>query len=520
VSATRSLFDMADPRTRNSAGRRAMLLLFAAALLTVVACALVFFGPRRLGVDDWAWPRVADPVWDRVTHPLVVFALVGGLVMVTWGRVARARRGEMALIVAVLVGLGFLAQVTVGQQVRAGYHESLFAIALPGSSSYHVEARKVDRLGPYLRDFRSKVLGGRFQVQLSTHPAGPVVLFWGLNQVFAGNDEAAERFTRKCEDWLAAGIRMEESPAASALFERQKLTPAAVAGAWLATVVLRLAACLVVVPVYLMASRWYGRTSGLVAAAFAAAIPSLLLFSPIVDQCYPVLAATACWLADSAGERRSGWRAFLAGLVVSAGLFMTLAFAVVAFWAALLALARLLRSERPQGKEVAKLLACAAAGLLGPVAALYAACGYNSFSVWWACWEGNAQFNRLTARTYWKWVLVNPVDFLAFLGVPVACLFVRRGAGEFLALARRRVAGRDWPTLAVAGLLLLLNAVGANLGEVARLWMFLMPACAVAAAAQVEDCAPYRRVVFVCLFAFQSVQVVLFRAGLNVLNIT
>jgi len=503
----------------NAAGRRSVLLVAVAALLTGVMCAIVFVGPQRLGVEGCGAQRITDPVWDRVTYPLVVFGLVGGLVMAAWGRVARARQGEMALIVAILVGLGFLAQVTVGQQARAGYHESLFAIALPGSSSYHVEARKVAHLGEYLRDYRSEVLGGRFQVQLSTHPAGPVVLLWGLNQAFAGTDEFAERFIRKCEDWLAAGIRIEESPAASALFERQRLTPAAVAGAWLATIVLRLAACLAVVPVYLMASRWYGRTGGLVAAAFAAAIPSLLLFSSIVDQCFPVLAATACCLSDSAGERRSGWRAFLAGLVVTAGLFMTLAFAVVAFWAGLLALARLC-SERPKGREVAKLLACAAAGLLVPVAALYAACGYNSFSVWWACWQGNAEFNRLSDRTYWKWVLVNPAEFLGFLGVPVAVLFVWRALGEVGGLIRRRIAGRDWPTLAVAGLLVFLNGAGANLGEVERLWMFLMPACAVAAAGQVEACAPYRRAVFVCVFAFQTVQVVLFRAGLKVLNIT
>jgi hypothetical protein len=47
--------------------------------------------------------------------------------------------------------------------------------------------------------------------------------------------------------------------------------------------------------------------------------------------------------------------------------------------------------------------------------------------------------------------------------------------------------------------------------------MFLMPGCLVAAAAQLDRCAPYRRAVFVSLFALQAVQVIAFRASLDVL---
>ena len=476
-------------------GRRASTLLTVAMVLTGGALAAVFLGPQRLGLDEWPWPRVSEPVWDRMAYPLVVFALLGGVVTVLWARMPRLSRIEAAVLVMLLSGLAFVAQVMVGQQGRAGYHESLFAVGLPAASSYHQEARKVTRLGEYLAGYEREVRRRPFRVQLSTHPAGPVVLFWCLNHAFAGRPMAAALFAAMSEPELA--------------------------GVWLATLVLRLAASLVVVPVYLMASSWYGRRAGLGAAAFSAAIPSLLLFSPILDQCFPALAATACWLGYRAGERRSAGWAVLAGLAVSAGLFLSLAFAVVALVAALLAIVGLGKGgRRPQGRDLAKLLAGASAGLVAPVVTLYVAVGYNSLAVWKACWDGNAEFNRLTHRTYWKWALVNPVEFLAFLGVPLACLFVRRVASEVGQLGRRKLAGRDWPTLVVAGLLVLLDVLGANLGEVARLWMFLMPACAVAAAAEVERYTPYRRAVFLALFALQCLQVALFRAGLDVLNIT
>jgi hypothetical protein len=114
-------------------------------------------------------------------------------------------------------------------------------------------------------------------------------------------------------------------------------------------------------------------------------------------------------------------------------------------------------------------------------------------------------------------VLLNPVEYLAFVGVPVACLLARRAATEAMGIARRQWSRRDWATVVVVGLLVALNVSGANRAEVARLWMFLMPACVASAAAEIEGYAPFRGAVFAALFALQSAQVVLFRASLDTL---
>lgn len=502
----------------DAGARRPGLLVAVAIVLTVAAMAIVVWRPLRLGADDWTWRAVRSPEWGRAVAPCVCFAAIALVVLAVWRCIERTGRLAEAALVSALVGLAFLAQVAVGRQPNVGYHESLFAVGLPKASAYHEAARRIERLPEHLRHFDAEVRRPPFRVQLSTHPAGPVVLFWSLNHVFAGREAAAGRFEQRCEDWLADGMRLEDSPAAKALFAR--MTAAERAGAWLATIVLRLAACLVLVPVYLMARGLQGRRAALVAAAFSAAIPSLLLFSPGLDQAYPVLALGACWLAYRAGERRSLWRAVVCGLVVSLGLFFTLAFVVVAGWSGLLAIVGLRRAERAGSRaDWVKLLGGGVLGWLAPVAALYAAFGYNSFAVWEACWQGNAKFNALTQRTYWTWLLLNPVEFAAALGLPVFCLFGRRAVGEAWALARRRLASRDWATLIAAGLLVALNVLGANRGEVPRLWMFLMPACAVAAAAETERYAPYRRAVFIVLFVLQCVQVVVFKASVNALGI-
>ncbi len=503
---------MTDP-----APRRPALLVAAALVLTAAAVAVVVARPVRLGADDWRWLPVPKPDWAAALWPLALLALLGGVVLAAWGWVGDAGRLLEAALVAALVLLAFLVQVAVGRQAKAGYHESLFAVALPKASAYHEATRRIDSFGQHLRQYEAEVRRAPFRVQLSTHPAGPVVLFWGLNHLFAGRPAAAERFVRWCEEWLAGGLRLEESPAAAALFA--DMSAAERAGAWLATIVLRLAACLVLVPVYVAGRRLYGHRTALAAAGLSAAIPSLLLFSPGLDQAYPVLALTAVWLGYRAAERESLWRAVLCGLVVSVGLFLTLAFAVVAAWSGLAAVIGLW--GRAPGRRLAlagRLLAAGLAGWLLPVAVLYGVAGYNSFVVWWACWEGNARFNALTQRSYWTWLWLNPLEFAIALGVPTACLFGRRALGQVWGRLRKGWRGGDWMTLLVLGLLVALDVLGANRGEVPRLWMFLMPACALAAAAELREYAPYRRALLAALFAAQAVQVVIFKATLNVLG--
>ena len=494
----------------DTSGRHAGLLVAVAAALTAGAMAFVAWGPLPVRVDDWWWYRVTCPAWQALWPSIVVFAAIGLVAVSGWAR------AWPVVALAALVVLAFVGQLVAARQSPGGYNESIIALGKPGPNRYHAAATAVEGLGPALRDYPRWMSATR--TLIVTHPAGPITLYWGLNHVFAGHERAAERFVHWCEDVLASGVRVKGEAgawAAAGLFRR--MTYAELAGVWLASFALRLAAALAVVPVFLWARRLYGDRTALAAAAFVAVAPCLVLFSPGIDQFFPVLAVTACWLGWSAGEERCVGRAGLAGLAISVGLFFSLTFAIVAGWAALLALAALWRGpERPRMAEAAKLLAAGVAGLALPIASLYAAAGYNSLAVWARCVEANSKFNAQTGRVYWKWALVNPAEFLALLGVPVACLFVRRVAAEAWGL-RRRLREADWPTLILAGLLVGLNVSGLNRGETGRLWMFLVPGCAVAAAAELERYAPYRRVVFAALFALLAAQTAVLKTLLDVL---
>ncbi|MBM4040280.1 MAG: hypothetical protein FJ290_17375 [Planctomycetes bacterium] len=499
-------------------GRRTRLLVLLSAGVTALVLALVAWGPMPLRVDDWRWMRVAEPAWGGSVAPLVAYSLIGLVAVFAWRAGGRLGRGRQALVAVGLSALAFVAQVLAARQLPGGYTESIIALGKPGANRYHAAARGVGAAVPALRDYARWMRGESHQL-IVTHPAGPLTLFWSLNHVFV--DEAtASRFVRQCEDWFAGGVHVREPEGPVELVRLfGDMTEAELAGVWLATFALRLAAALAVVPVFALARAVYGVRTGIVAAALMAVVPSLLLYSPGIDQAFPVLAGTACWLAWTAGARGSLLRAALAGASVSVGLLYSLSFAVVGGWAALLCAAALARSEGLRGaKRVAALGAAGVAGFAVPVVTLYLAVGYNSPDVWVACVEANAKFNALSGRVYWKWLLVNPVEFLVFLGVPVAVLFVSRAAGAVGDLWRRRAwREADWATLVPVGLLVALNLLGVNRGEVSRLWMFLVPGCVVAAAAQVERCAPYRRAVLVSVLALQAVQTTVLKSLLDVL---
>jgi hypothetical protein len=69
-------------------------------------------------------------------------------------------------------------------------------------------------------------------------------------------------------------------------------------------------------------------------------------------------------------------------------------------------------------------------------------------------------------RTYLAWLIINPIELAIALGLPAAVWCA-------VGLVRPRCVPRSaWATFAV---LFLLNLIGRNMGEVARLWMLFLP---------------------------------------------
>src|SRR4029077_14509476 len=64
----------------------------------------------------------------------------------------------------------------------------------------------------------------------------------------------------------------------------------------------------------------------------------------------------------------------------------------------------------------------AVAGFSIPTLAAWFLLKINLAAVWWLNLNNHAGFYRQYPRTYWKWLLVNPVEFAVAAGVPLAVL--------------------------------------------------------------------------------------------------
>ena len=121
-------------------------------------------------------------------------------------------------------------------------------------------------------------------------------------------------------------------------------------------------------------------------------------------------------------------------------------------------------------------VAGAVAGFVVPTLLMGWFARVNLLSVWWLNYQNHAGFYEHYPRTYWKWLLVNPVELSFAAGGPVALMAVASVAvASVVSLGKERrssLAPVAWLMLFVWGTLWL---TGKNSGEAARLWIVFLP---------------------------------------------
>jgi hypothetical protein len=252
--------------------------------------------------------------------------------------------------------------------------------------------------------------------------------------------------------------------------DRRPIPGADRAALYLSSLITLLACAGTVVPLYLLARSALPPSAAWVAAALWPLAPAANLFQPDADAAYPLVSTLALALAAWAARFASGDHAFpigaalavLAGTVLAFGMAFTLAFAPVGLIVALLiVLASSLSSDMKAG-----LIMAIGVGFLLVAAIGWDLTGANPRVVWGWNLRNHARFYVEYPRTYLAWLVVNPIELAIALGLPatVWCLIGLRSP--------RSVPRSAWATVAV---LFLLNVVGRNMGEIARLWMLFLP---------------------------------------------
>jgi hypothetical protein len=440
---------------------RLLLAIISAALVAVLAVALRS-RTWPLGVrGEWEWLRLATApaAMDVVFAALAVVLYAGCAALGLRYLTRRPGRGGEAVAVGVLLAAALVVQAVVPIGAPEGYGIARWPMILhmPASTGYYTVAREqIHDLGRFLAEY-PEWIRKQDALHVGTHPPGLFLVEHALLRAMASRPGLARWVVDHLPAPVAVALRVIDTFDPLTMADRAAL---GVSGA------LTLFACATtVVPLYVLARASLPAPAAWSAAVLWPLVPSAILFQPLPDIAYPLLATTALALAvhaTRAGDLHGGLRAAGAGFTLALGMAFTLAFLAVGLVVAIV----LASAPGLPARRRARLLLATAAGFLAPTLAFWWATGADPFVIWWWNQRNHARFYVEFHRTYALWLLINPVELALALGIPaavwaVACLSSVRSAP--------RVA---WATLAV---LVLLTVSGRSLSEVARLWLPLMP---------------------------------------------
>ncbi len=464
-----------------------------------------------LGIpEEWVWSRVPAGA-SSLLGVLVNLLCLGCYLAFVWGgsqRVPMASRGERLGWLAGLLVLAGLSMWTMRGQSDGVYgHAGLpWVTYYSRMSGYFTQATQhTGNLQDLLADYEQTVREGDYLHQ-GTHPPGlPIYFYVWLN--------LCEQFPTLRDGLLATqplaiqdGIDVieEYGGGRSAGFR-----PEYRAVLWGNVALTHLLAAFTLVPIFLVTLHFRGPYVAWWLAGLWPLCPGVLVFMPKSDVLFPLLSAwTVCLyalglIAPRAWQR--GLWALLAGAVLWIGLMLSLALLVVgvilALWTLLESWQRALpapssasaadsaaigkpfwqvwRSDwkrslnRPWMRFLPwEMVAGGMAGILLPTLFVWWCYDLNMGNVWSINLAKHGEFYEHNTRTYLAWLLVNPLELIFSLGAPVSLLLI-------LPCTRlgRLQSGEAFDRLALAVLITwaLLWLSGKNMGEAARLWIFLFP---------------------------------------------
>ena len=478
-------------------------------LVLVAGLATVAFGVAlALGWEpgipgEWVWRGNALPV-------RLLPALLAGIALVLLSGIAclppkwdRMRPAARAASLAALVVVVFLLQCAMLNALGAPWVAPGAIIASPPATTYFSVSLDVHRPADWIASYPE--LMPQLPHHAPTHPPGFVLLFLLVRR-------------------LCASLISQPTPGMAAAAEMYAdafgigLTPSDAAAAMVGALVVALLGALGLVPLYFLARHLSGPRAAICASFMAASMPGLLLLGASPDLIIMALAITALCLGYSAWRSGSLICAFLAGLAVAAGLFFSLAFALVGAWALLwMALGVLGSKDRPAALR--RLLGGGVFVLSGFVlfyAALYFIWEYRPIAVVQQAFLAHRDVTTVAfPRTYWKWVLMNPIECALFVGLPVclAAIWSRAGLSHHPYSGRLKQSLLSWLII-----LALLDLSGAVRGEVGRIWLFLLWPTAVAGGAWLAT-RSQRAGVAAILVLLQVAQAILMRGYLTIYSI-
>lgn len=454
-------------------------------LCTIVLCAAncIYLSLRLpLGVPG-EWESTYHETLAPMLSVLVLALVMSGFLWAAFflGRVvsgASVLRNALTLLVLTpLYGLLLYASACTGPFGRA---EFIAPASQHGASGLFRD--EANRIGPGLKYESAGAYLGAFPailreyandydstVRINNNPPGTTMLFLAARR-------AAERVPGL--GVLAAELAFGRGAEPAHLTQAQTLI-----GVW----ALLVGAALAFIPAFLIASTLAGRASP-AAAAVAMLAGSLLLFVPGKDSFQVQFFLWMQWFFLASTRKRPILCGLLYGAAAVAGFFFTLAIAVLVVAHLVYSLWSLARSDRRSRRRALLFWASSAVGLVAGFLLLYVTTGYNAAATLVQCYRNHSGFYAAYERTYWKWLIYGPWEYVMFMGAPLATAAIWAMVRWRKTLTGSPQARAAFMSLAsITAVMAVLILLGKNMGEVNRLFIFFQPLLALPACALIAS---------------------------------
>ncbi|MFM7057823.1 MAG: hypothetical protein ACKO2P_12965 [Planctomycetota bacterium] len=458
-------------------------------------CLVVLPDWLPLGVPgEWTWPRLAAPVdipeWVERSLPCLISGLLLVAVAVAGDRpLARRNRWQRLLFSLLLAGSAAIWQAGAVSATPSPQRELrwLWVNYDPWATGYFFDAVADRRsLSEFLRGYEAETAAGDV-LHRGTHPPGLPVLNRLLLRITRGSPVLSATVISLADGPALQTFRSLEGQAALA----SPLTDPDLAALVLCSAVaLGCCGCLPVL-VFLLLEPVVGHRGAWRSAVLSAAIPAVAVFLPRSDMHY---AASGCLLLLLVGRGMSATArvprlllSVVGGVWLFGCLQVSLAHLPVLAAAGIWTFLGALRRPYGAGRDVVWFWGILLAAFLTAAVLFSVSTGCRPWVVWRQNLINHEAFYSEYSRTWWKWLLVNPLELFFASGPPLALAGIA-GASAAVRQLFSRSPMEPQKTLAAAVFLvwLLLLLSGKNQGEAARLWTFLTPWVSVCAAARLE----------------------------------
>ena len=455
------------------------LLFFGSA---VVATGILAFSSFPAGVPgEWEWGRHA-PLLSRVDRwllPAIAALVVAGIGLSVdrqfrrWGVI---RRTTAVLLLVPLSGI-WLSLVQLSTPAEYLLLRDSWVLYDPGSSGYfHKAVYGMEPVDEFLASYESLVNEGDV-LHIGTHPPGLFLVSQWAIQLCHDSPELTKLLLPGPE------VRDAFNQLRSLSGHGRALQPAEWAGLQLIGLLTRAGASLTVIPITLLVGQLFGAQSAWRVGVLWCTLPCLAVFLPKSDVFFTFTSATAVLLyVMSIGRGGRLWLAVPCGVIIWLGMLLSLAHVtLLALFATCCGIIFL--ADRTNVRPLAALgIVCGSIAVCSAVFTTVSDC--NLFAVWKQNLSNHAGFYDRFPRTWWKWLIVNPIELACAIGLPVSIAVVS-GARRTLTPYRLTDDTSEEPSGSHRMATVVLTSAfitwgvlwlsGKNQGEAARLWCFLTP---------------------------------------------